>query len=246
MEWVRLVPRNGGGGKERLKLPAMTQLSLLTSALLTCAVALSASAQPVALKCPESPGETAVTCKSASFKGREALQLADSGEMPEGREFVVVAPAFHNGEIRIDLVGEVLPNAPEGSRGFVGLAFRISPQRDAYEVMYLRPANGRADDQLRRNHSVQYQSIPDYPWHRLRKETPGQYETYADIELGRWHTLRLVVDGVRARLFVDGATQPTLIVNDMKRGDAAGDIGLWIGSGTLAHFSNLSVTSSGP
>lgn len=205
-----------------------------------------AHAQPIALKCPESASETAVTCKPASFKGRAALQLADSGEMPRGREFVAVAPAFHNGEIRIDVAGEILPNAPEGSRGFVGIAFRINPQRDAYEVMYLRPANGRADDQLRRNHSVQYESIPDYPWHRLRKEVPGQYETYADVELGKWHTMRLVVDGVRARLFVDGATQPTLIVNDMKRGDVAGDVGLWIGSGTLAHFSSLSVERRDP
>ncbi|MGI4734536.1 MAG: hypothetical protein ACRYG7_05085 [Janthinobacterium lividum] len=47
--------------------------------------------------------------------------------------------------------------------------------------MYLRPANGRADNQLQRNHAVQYFSYSDYRFERLRKEAPGQYETYADL-----------------------------------------------------------------
>jgi hypothetical protein len=44
----------------------------------------------------------------------------------------------------------------------------------------LRPTNGRADDQVRRNHSTQYISYPDFPWYRLREETPGMYESYSD------------------------------------------------------------------
>jgi hypothetical protein len=49
---------------------------------------------------------------------------------------------------------------------------------------------------------------------------------------------------VRARLFVNSATQPTLIVNDLKHGVTSGAIGLWIGSGTEAYFRNLHVTTN--
>jgi hypothetical protein len=96
--------------------------------------------------------------------------------------------------------------------------------------------------QLRRNHPVQYFSFPDYPWHRLRSETPGMYETYADLEEGVWTKLRIDVNGDMARLYVNGVEQPTLIVNDLKLGaDASGKLGLWVGPGTEAYFANLEV-----
>jgi hypothetical protein len=41
------------------------------------------------------------------------------------------------------------------------------------------------------------------------------------------------------RLYVNGASQPTLLVNDLKLGDRSGAIALWIGLGTEAHFANL-------
>ena len=48
---------------------------------------------------------------------------------------------------------------------------------------------------------------------------------------------------MRARLFVNRAAQPALIVNDLKRGVTSGAIGLWIGAGTEAYFRNLNVTT---
>ena len=52
------------------------------------------------------------------------------------------------------------PGAGEGARGFVGIAFRLQNDRTTYDAFYLRPTNGRADDQERRNHAVQYISHP--------------------------------------------------------------------------------------
>ena len=41
----------------------------------------------------------------------------------------------------------------------------------------------------------------------------------------------------------DWYLDPTLVVNDLKLGaDNKGSIGLWIGPGTEAHFSNLQIT----
>ena len=84
------------------------------------------------------------------------------------------------------------------ARGFTGVAFRISPDAAKFELFYLRPTNGRADDQERRNHSAQYDSFPDYPWFRLRKETPGKYESYVDLVPGEWTKVKISVSGVKA------------------------------------------------
>lgn len=72
------------------------------------------------------------------------------------------------------------------ARGFVGVEFQAQQRGARAENIYLRPTNGRADDQMRRNHSVQYESLPDFPWHPLRQEEPGVYESYADLDAGAW------------------------------------------------------------
>jgi hypothetical protein len=70
------------------------------------------------------------------------------------------------------------------------------------------------------------------------------YESYVDLQTGAWTHVKIEVTGVRARLYVNGGTQPTLIVNDLKRGAASGAVGLWIGPGTEAYFRNLNITTN--
>jgi len=64
--------------------------------------------------------------------------------------------------MEVNLSGDTAPGAPPNARGFVGIAFRITADRSHFECFYLRPKNGRAEDQLQRNHSVQYISIPGF------------------------------------------------------------------------------------
>jgi hypothetical protein len=49
------------------------------------------------------------------------------------------------------------------------------------------------------------------------------------------------VTGTKALLYVNGASQPALVVNDLKLGESHGQIGLWAHSTTDAYFSNLTV-----
>jgi hypothetical protein len=51
--------------------------------------------------------------------------------------------------------------------------------------------------------------------------------------------IKIDVSRVKARLYVNDAPQPALIVNDLKHGDIEGAVALWIGLGTEAYFSNL-------
>ena len=147
---------------------------------------------------------------------------------------------FTNGTIEVELAGEPAAGADDQARGFVGIAFRLRKTEPvSYESFYLRPANGRAEDQLRRNHSTQYISHPEFPWFRLRKENPGLYESYVDLVTGEWTKVKIVVSGQEARLYVHGAEQPCLIVKDMKHGETTGKVALWVASPTVAHFRHL-------
>jgi len=149
---------------------------------------------------------------------------------------------FHNGTIEVKVLSKLMKNAPAMARGFIGVAFRISEDNSRYESIYIRPTNGRANDQVRRNHSIQYYSYPDYKFDRLRKEAPEKYESYADMELDKWITMRIEVNGQHASLFLDNNSQPSLIVNDLFHGTKAiGAIGLWVEMGTEGYFSDLTI-----
>lgn len=177
--------------------------------------------------------------EAVRYRGAEAIRLDASNE---GDGMAVMKGArFHNGSIELDMAGAPAKGAGEGARGFIGICFRIESD-GRYENFYIRPTNGRAADQLRRNHSTQYTSHPDWPWERLRKETPGVYESYADMAPGEWTHLRIVVKGTEASLYVGGAEQPCLLVHDLKLGDVEGPVALWIGPGTEGYFRNVIIS----
>jgi hypothetical protein len=142
----------------------------------------------------------------------------------------------------VRVLSRLLTDAPDFARGFIGVAFRISDDNAQFECIYIRPTNGRAEQQLRRNRAIQYFSFPNYKFERLRSEAPGEYETYADMGLDEWIDLRIVVRGAQAKLFLHDGRQPALIVNDLKHGPAAaGAIGLWVDIGTEGYFADLQI-----
>ena len=149
---------------------------------------------------------------------------------------------FENGTIEVKVLSRLLKNAPEFARGFIGIAFRIDDKNAKYESIYIRPTNGRANDQVRRNHSVQYYSYPDYKFDRLRKETPETYETYADMGLNEWITLRIEVNGKEAKLYLNNQKSAAFIVSEMKGNSTKGGIGLWVDIGTEGYFKDLKIT----
>jgi hypothetical protein len=148
-----------------------------------------------------------------------------------------------NGTIEVSVLSRLLPEAVGTSaRGFIGVAFRINSDNSKFESIYIRPTNGRADDQLRRNHSIQYFSYPDYGFQRLRNEAAGQYESYADMGLNEWIKLRIVIKDAQAKFFLNDNLQPSLIVNDLKLGpNNKGAIGLFVDGGTQGYFSDVKV-----
>jgi len=198
-----------------------------------------------------------VTAAPATLHDKKGLRLTLAedtarrleGLSPEARAqvdleqlAVIEGLTFSSGVIEAEIAGDLAPTAADAARGFVGIAFRLQDDMKTYDAFYLRPTNGRAEDQERRNHAVQYVSHPEWPWFRLRKETPAKYESYVDLVPGEWTKVRIDVRGDKARLFVHAQEQPTLVVNDVKSGaEGSGALALWLGPGTIAHFRNLTV-----
>jgi hypothetical protein len=182
-----------------------------------------------------------VAVSNVRFDGKQAVRVDANPDSANGQSYAIVkGRQFHNGTIEVSLAGKPAANAGAGARGFIGIAFRMQSGR--YEYIYLRPTNGRADDQVRRNHSTQYGAQPDYDFDRLRRESPEKYESYVDLQPGVWTRYKIVIEGTKARLYVHGAEQPCLIVNDMKLGDSEGGVALWVGPGTEGYFADLKIT----
>lgn len=182
----------------------------------------------------------------ATWQGRRAIHLSPlPGHSKDDTAIMAVLKGtdFHDGVIELDVSGAPRADADPTSRGFVGLAFRVqgSDSLTKFECFYIRPTNGRSEDQVLRNHSAQYQEYPDFSWKKLRANSPGVYESYADMQPGVWTHLKVEVSGTKARFYVNGASQPTLIVNDLKGGDGSGAIALWSYTSSEGYFSNLNV-----
>lgn len=231
------------------KSAALSLVSCLTAVLALLSIVAPSKAQTRAMTLPldSTEGLKPVNSKvePVTYKGRKALRVTDAapeGTSDDGRFVVVTGSQFEDGLIEVDVAGDRIPGATEVARGFVGIAFRAAQDRPPFEAFYLRPYNGRSDDQLQRNHSAQYISSPEYPWNRLRQEFPGKYETYVDLVPGEWTKMKIEVKGDNARLYVNDAAQPTLIVNHLLHGNTKGAVALFISLGSVAHFSNLRVS----
>jgi hypothetical protein len=179
------------------------------------------------------------------IEGKETIQVTKDPKVKAVDEATfarLVESVFRNGIIEVKVLSKLLENAPDFARGFIGIAFRINESNSKFECIYIRPTNGRAEDQLRRNRSTQYFSYPDFKFDRLRNESSGIYESYADMGLNEWITIKIEVKNEEAKLYLNGQEHPVLIVNDLKHGaNVSGGVGLWVDVGTEGHFIDLKV-----
>ncbi|MBC7895298.1 MAG: hypothetical protein H7066_07780 [Cytophagaceae bacterium] len=208
-------------------------------------------AVPIALDASTPIALTNARILWVEYRGRKALKLAprEGHERDQDQEMVAVLTGsdFRNGVIEVDVAGArrsgySTTGDSTGFKGFIGISFRV--RGDSAERFYLRPENSRLNDQLFRNRSTQYEADPGFQWQRLRQERPGVYESYADLEPGGWTNMKIEVAGTKARLFVNGASQPSLVVNDLRLGEGGGKIALWARISSEAYFSNLRVAAT--
>src|SRR4051812_3236223 len=93
-----------------------------------------------------------VTVRAIDYRRHPALEVRRkvSGAAPDSDTFAFVPGLdFHDGTIELEVAGNLLPDAPPGARGFVGAVFRVQVADGSFacEGLYVRPTNGRAEDQ---------------------------------------------------------------------------------------------------
>jgi hypothetical protein len=149
----------------------------------------------------------------------------------------VTGTDFRAGTIEVDIRGREALN-----QDYVGVAFHRKDD-DTYEAVYLRPFNFRAPDPIHKQHAVQYISLPEFDWPRLRKDFPEEFENPVDpaIEPTGWVKLRVVVEGAKVQIYVGPAYGSTLEVRKLGHLDG-GQVGLWVGNESGGDFANLVVT----
>ena len=145
---------------------------------------------------------------------------------------------FSYGTIELDIRGR-----NEFLKSFPGIAFYATDTARNYDVVYFRPFNFRHVDPVRRTWSVQYMSLPQYGYDRLRKENTGQFESeiIPNPKPEDWIHARIVIAKDSIKVYVNGMDKPSLSVRPLQNRNK-GMLGLWA-DGTVAEFANLVVTN---
>ena len=141
---------------------------------------------------------------------------------------------FKNGKIELDIKGKNNPG-----RSFVGVAFH-GLNHDTFDAIYFRPFN--FENPQRNTHSVQYISMPEYDWSKLRKEHPGKYEnTVSPVpDPNDWFHATIVVHYPEVKVFVNDSKEPSLVVDQIST-RKSGWLGFWVGNGADGNFKNLKI-----
>ena len=154
---------------------------------------------------------------------------------------------FENGTIEVKMYSQIQNPSPYApAAGFIGLYYRIAADDSAWESIYLRPKVGRINNQMARNHAVQYFSYPDFKFQTLRDKFPaGSYESSAPVALNEWITMRLEINGETAEMFINNMKYSSFVVNKMLGENKKGYVGLYVDIATTGYFRDLKVIKRG-
>jgi hypothetical protein len=143
---------------------------------------------------------------------------------------------FINGKIELDIKGKDDPG-----RSFVGIAFH-GLNDSTYEAIYFRPFNFKNPE--RKNHSVQYISMPQNDWYKLREQHPGVYESTIQPvpDPDNWFHATVIINYPEVKVFVNNSDDPSLIIRKISIRNT-GWVGLWVGNNSEGRFKNLKITS---
>ena len=141
---------------------------------------------------------------------------------------------FEKGIIEIEILGENNPG-----KSFVGIAFNIQNDEN-YEVVYFRPFNFIAEEQIKKDHMVQYIFHPEFTWKKLRDERTGEFENeIADPpDPDDWFQVIIHINDEKVEVFVNDISKPVLTIDRLTT-TKSNKIGIWTGFGSSGRFRNL-------
>jgi hypothetical protein len=127
---------------------------------------------------------------------------------------------------------------------FVGIAFH-GKDNETFDAIYLRPFQFRAKEEVLRNRSIQYISLPEYTWQKLREDPPGKYEQAIKPapDPNAWVHMRVVIQGDSVSTYINNSVQPCLVVK-LLSSIRSGSIGFYVADTSGGDFANLRITKT--
>lgn len=143
---------------------------------------------------------------------------------------------FQNGKIDLDIKGK-----NDQGMSFVGFAFH-GLNDSTFEAIYFRPFNFKNPE--RKNHSVQYISMPQNDWYKLREQHPGVYENLIQPvpDPDNWFHATVIINYPEVKVFVNNSDNPSLVIREIGMRNT-GWVGFWVGNNSEGRFKNLKITS---
>jgi len=143
---------------------------------------------------------------------------------------------FSTGILEFDVRGEDLKQ-----HSFVGIAFH--GQIDStYDAVYLRPFHFHAQDTVSQNRMIQFISLPEFTWRKLRAEFPGRFENrIAPLpDPNAWVHVRIEVTSTDISTYINRSTIPSLVVQP-PIALPSGKVGFYVADTSGGDFANLSI-----
>lgn len=143
---------------------------------------------------------------------------------------------FSTGVIEIDLKGQ---NVFQHS--FIGIAFHLT-DTNRFDAIYFRPFQFLNNDPVMKARSVQYISLPENTWRKLREDLPGKYEnTIKPIpNPDDWFHATILVKENEVQVFVNYEPTASLTVPLLNK-NKRGAIALYTADRSGGTFANLEV-----
>lgn len=156
--------------------------------------------------------------RSVTYLGRPALYINRGVALVRG-------VSMENGNLELDL-------AASDTTNFMGVAFRAATPRFS-NVLFLRAGASGTEEAVQ--YGPAFNSL-GVAWQVYHGEGAN---AVAAVPRNRWIHVRVELDGPVARLYVDTATAPTLVVPRVVASGGTG-VGIWTGAfGRGAYFSNI-------
>ena len=129
---------------------------------------------------------------------------------------------FSTGTIDVDLRGRDV-----FQESFLGIAFH-GVDTTTFDAIYFRPFNFQSADTLRKKHTVQYISEPNFGWEKLRNEHSLVYENAVNpFPMAKdWFHATIVVGKDSVTVYVNHSKKASLKVKKLNN-RTDGLIGLW-------------------
>ena len=146
---------------------------------------------------------------------------------------------FSNGTLEFDVRGEDIKQ-----HSFVGIAFH-GKNDSTFDAVYLRPFQFKEKDEILKNRAIQYISLPDFTWRKLREKFPNKYEHSIEPapDPNSWIRVRIVIQGSTITTYINGSSEPSLVVQKATN-LTSGSVGFYVADTSGGDFANITISKA--